>query len=146
MNTAGASPFRFLSHVVKVWLEAAICLAVLVRVEVNLRRRAPLAELALQGFGRSPQTVVGVVSLSARQMRSVRVVDTLFSLWPWKGTCLRRSLVLMSRLTASSPRLRVGVRRDSGRMTAHAWVEIDGVSWDPEARRYEPLDLVDGGL
>ena len=146
MNTAGAGPFHFLSHAAKVWLEVIICLAVLVRVEGNLRRRAPLAELSSQELGRSPQTVADVVSLSARQMRSVRVVDTLFAFWPWKGTCLRRSLVLTNRLSASSPRLRVGVRRDSGRMTAHAWVEIDGVSWDPEARRYEPLALVDGGL
>ena len=142
----GASFSHFWRHATEVWLEVVVCLAVLVRVEVNLRRRAPLPELASPGPSGSRRTVVGVVSLSARQTRSVRVVDTLFSLWPWKGTCLRRSLVLTSRLSELSPCLRVGVRRDSGRMTAHAWVEIDGVSWDPEARRYEPLDLVDGGL
>ena len=142
----GASFSHFWRHATEVWLEVVVCLAVLVRVEGNLRRRTPLPELASQGVGRTPRTVVGVVPLSARQIRSVRVVDTLFTLWPWKGTCLRRSLVLTNRLSASAPRLRVGVRRDSGRMTVHAWVEIDGVSWDPEARRYEPLALVDGGL
>lgn len=45
-------------------------------------------------------------------------------------TCLRRSLVLEALLAGLgfAPRLRLGVRRESETLLAHAWVELDGVS------------------
>lgn len=56
-----------------------------------------------------------------------------------RQTCLRNCLVLSCRLRSLQPVLRIGVRRQSGQLTAHAWLEIDDEYFDPEAQAYEPI-------
>ncbi len=58
---------------------------------------------------------------------------------PFRATCLRRSLVLASLLRRRRPDLRVGVSKRAGVVAAHAWLEIDGASLDPEAVQYRGL-------
>ena len=58
---------------------------------------------------------------------------------PFRATCLRRALVLASLLRRRSPGLRVGVAKTDGVVAAHAWLEIDGASLDPEAAAYRGL-------
>lgn len=57
----------------------------------------------------------------------IRATDRVLTFWPRRGLCLRRSLVLGALLRRYEPVLRIGVRRESGRIRAHAWIEIDGV-------------------
>ncbi|MBI3200161.1 MAG: lasso peptide biosynthesis B2 protein [Myxococcales bacterium] len=57
----------------------------------------------------------------------VAATDRVLGVWPRRGRCLRRSLVLGAMLRAHRPVLRIGVRRRSGGIVAHAWLEIDGV-------------------
>ena len=58
---------------------------------------------------------------------------------PLRATCLRRSLVLASLLRRHRPALRVGVTKSGGAVAAHAWLEIDGATLDPEAAQYRGL-------
>lgn len=58
---------------------------------------------------------------------------------PFRATCLRRSLVLASLLRRHRPALRVGVAKSGGAVAAHAWLEIDGATLDPEAAQYRGL-------
>ena len=49
---------------------------------------------------------------------------------PMKETCLRQSLLLYAllRRNGCAPQLMIGANRESGRFTAHAWVELGGVA------------------
>lgn len=58
---------------------------------------------------------------------------------PFQSTCLRRSLVLAALLRRWRPALRVGVAKTAGAVAAHAWLEIDGATLDPEAVAYRGL-------
>lgn len=64
---------------------------------------------------------------------------------PFRATCLRRSLVLASLLRPHRPALRVGVAKSAGAVAAHAWLEIDGATLDPEAAQYRGLAPVRAG-
>lgn len=48
------------------------------------------------------------------------------------ATCLRQSLLVyyLLRRKGLAPGLKIGVRKDDGRLDAHAWVELDGVPLD----------------
>ncbi|MGH2724582.1 MAG: lasso peptide biosynthesis B2 protein [Actinomycetota bacterium] len=56
------------------------------------------------------------------------------------GTCLVRSIVLARVLSVGhgSPAVRLGVRREGGRLRAHAWVELAGRSYGAHPG-FEPL-------
>lgn len=61
----------------------------------------------------------------------------------WKPSCLRRSLVLLtfSKWFQSPLSFRLGVRKQSDKFEAHAWIEMDGIALEnksPEAD-YQPL-------
>lgn len=58
---------------------------------------------------------------------------------PFRATCLRRSLLLGHLLRHHHPALRLGVKKTDGVVSAHAWVEVDGVSLDPDAAAYRTL-------
>ena len=61
---------------------------------------------------------------------------------PFNGTCLRRALIGGHVLRHHNPRLRIGVAKSCGQIGAHAWVEIGGISLDPDAGlAYEVLRL-----
>jgi hypothetical protein len=63
----------------------------------------------------------------------------LMDFWPFGGTCLRRSLLVGNRLRSLGPTIRIGVGPSGAPMAAHAWVEIDGGYFDPEAARFSAL-------
>lgn len=69
--------------------------------------------------------------------RPVRATAAVLSRPPFEDTCLRRCLVLGSRLRGLRPVLRIGVKRSStGAWEAHSWLEVDGRSLDPSRDDY----------
>lgn len=76
-------------------------------------------------------------SLPAWAQRKVACVFLVMDAWPGDGVCLRRSLVLAHRLRGLRPRLVIGVQREAGSVTAHAWIVAGGVAIEPG--EYEPL-------
>lgn len=114
------------------WLERVAVLRVLCAafaVEVGLRLLS-LPNLACRigvqlesGVDASPQAPRGLLRSEARLLR---VAELVFRDWPFGGPCLRRSLVCGFFLRSRQPVLKIGVTRNGGSMTAHAWIEIDG--------------------
>ena len=68
-----------------------------------------------------------------------RIQLTVMVLRHTRQTCLRNSLVLARRLRQLSPTIRIGVRKVDGRLTAHAWLELDGQFYDAGALAFEPV-------
>jgi hypothetical protein len=54
---------------------------------------------------------------------------------PFNGTCLRRALIAGYVLRHHDPTLRIGVAKYSRQVEAHAWLEIGGISLDPDASK-----------
>ena len=52
---------------------------------------------------------------------------------PFNPTCLRRALLGGYVLRRHAPVVRIGVAKTDKLVLAHAWVEVDGVSLDPDA-------------
>lgn len=83
---------------------------------------------------------------AAARARSVaRIVAIAAGRGPVRATCLRRSLLLwwLLRRDGVACAVRVGVRREDGRLHAHAWVEHAGAPLDddPEiATRFPPFE------
>ena len=80
-----------------------------------------------------------------RVKMAVRMVNAAARYGWGQPTCLEKSLVLWSLLrqqgTASS--LRIGARKNGGKLEAHAWVECDGVALNEpgnEHRHYATFD------
>ncbi len=122
--------------------------AVLVLVEVAVRS-VPVGRLAgwlgvtLQlsldpGPGSAGLPVDG---FSADELRRARFAHRLLAHWPYgAGPCLRESLVVGHALRRHQPAMRLGVARDGQVMTAHAWLEVGGVSLESD-RGFLPLGL-----
>jgi len=77
--------------------------------------------------------------LTARERDRCRLALRVVAAPPFSATCLRRSLLLGHLLRRRRPTLQVGVAKDAGRVAAHAWIEIDGLSLDAESVGYVPL-------
>lgn len=108
------------------------------RIEWGLHRR-PLPTLA-DGLGVPLVTNGGILAtepfderLTADERRSLRAVRRVLRHWPWDDTCLRRALATGYALRHRGPSLRVGVTKTDGVVKAHAWLEIDGRTLDPDA-------------
>lgn len=117
------------------------------RIEWMVRRR-PLPDLT-QTLGvplltgtTAPATEPFAERLSDDEQRSVRAVGRVLRHWPWDDTCLRRALATGHALRHRGPSLRVGVSKADGVVRAHAWLEIDGRTLDPQAPT-EYLGLVE---
>jgi hypothetical protein len=65
---------------------------------------------------------------------------------PVTATCLRQSLLVywLLRRRGFDPRLRLGVRKQSGVFDAHAWVELEGIALAQRDLTHEPMDLKRG--
>lgn len=63
-----------------------------------------------------------------RLRRQAHLIAIAARYGPYRATCLRRSLLLwwVARRRGFDPQLRIGVRRQSRTMTAHAWIELEG--------------------
>lgn len=122
-------------------VELVIQLQVLARIEWLVRRRGlPHAcralgiELRLDGVaGHEPAL------LRRRYTAVVRAARVATGGWPFGNTCLRRAMLLGSRMRAEHPVLRIGIRPDGAGTLAHAWVEIDGRTLDPTAPDFGPM-------
>jgi hypothetical protein len=68
-----------------------------------------------------------------------RTVDRLYRVWPRKNSCLRRALVLGTRIRAAGPVLMIGVAQEEGSIRAHAWIEVDGTVVGDTSGDYAPL-------
>lgn len=76
--------------------------------------------------------------------RLARLVDTAARCYPRPMSCLPRSLVLEALLRRHGVEadLRIGVRRENGKLRAHAWIEDAGQPVGEPAdirRRFKPL-------
>jgi hypothetical protein len=125
------------------WAELPRALLVALAIEAGLRtmRMPTLARLlGVPLETREDRPAVPMVSwLPGWAMRRLYLSSRVMDVWPFGGTCLRRSLLAGHRLRSLHPVLRVGVTRAGSELGAHAWVEIDGRFYDPEATNYHPL-------
>jgi hypothetical protein len=79
--------------------------------------------------------------LDLRYRPRVRAAVAVTEAWPFggDGMCLRRSLIVGSRLRRLRPLLRIGIIKDGDVVKAHAWLEVGGRSMDVGDERYEVL-------
>jgi len=115
--------------------EPLVVLATAVRVEVLLHTTDLPTACRRLGVVLDVRTAVRHPPEPAELPRWARAparwTDVLLGRWPFGDTCLRRCLVLGSRLRGLDPVLRLGARRTgSGAIVAHAWLEIAGRSLD----------------
>lgn len=84
-----------------------------------LARRVPTARHRHPAKGHSPRD---------QAERVARLVAIAAHHGPYRATCLRRSLALwwLLRRRGMPAELRIGVRKDSGGLEAHAWVDLNG--------------------
>lgn len=74
-----------------------------------------------------------------RELRKVYLARKMLLYWPFgAGTCLRETLVVGHILRRHQPALRLGVARLGSAVTAHAWLEVGGVSLEAD-RGFLPL-------
>jgi hypothetical protein len=122
--------------------------AVLVLVEIAVRT-VPVARLAgwlgveLQLSAEPAPRSAGlpVDGFSPGEVWKARFARRLLAHWPFgPGPCLRESLVVGHALRRHQPAMRLGVARDGHVITAHAWLEVGGVSLESD-RGFLPLGL-----
>ncbi|MBB5786248.1 lasso peptide biosynthesis B2 protein [Jiangella mangrovi] len=137
---------------VRDWPVAARAVLVTVVVEAGLRlatlpRLASLVGVPLR-FDDDPVPPAAPslpAILGAREVRALYVSERVVRHSPFGDTCLRRALVGGHVLRRRKPALRVGVAKIDGRIQAHAWLEIDGVSLDPVgAATYRTFEAMGG--
>jgi hypothetical protein len=117
------------------------------RVALSLRLRgyaqteASLHSRSVAPPGRvlTEQEVAPAIAKTARMVRSAS------HLGPFQATCLAQSLTLWLLLQQQniSSAIKIGVRKNAGRLEAHAWVEHDGVAineTDAVHQHYAPFE------
>lgn len=122
-----------------VWWDAVRTVAVAAVVEIGLRTvklpvLARLLGVSLRlDLQPTPHAPSGRVSFSPRERQRLRVARTVLRHRPFNGTCLRRSLIAAWVLRKRDHGVRIGVRKAGDTMAAHSWLEVDGISLEPEA-------------
>lgn len=112
---------------------------------------APMVELGLRVAGvRRTARLLGVrlvfeapagraaasrseLPLDRAERRRLHLAWRILAVGPFDATCLRRSLIGAWHLRRRQPAVRIGVRKDTEGIKAHAWIEVGGVSLDPAA-------------
>lgn len=91
--------------------------------------------------GLDDATIHPVDVLDSRERSVVEAVEFVVKARPVDGRCLRRAMMLGWLLRSRSPVLRIGVEREAGVVSAHAWIEIDGqpVAAGDGLERFAPL-------
>ena len=137
---------------VREWPSTAAAVVVSAAVEIGLRvttlpRLASWlgAPMRLDSETSVMPSSAAAARLSPAERRRLRSAWRVLRHWPFGDTCLRRALVGGHVLRRRGPALRVGVARIDGRIQAHAWLEIDGVSLDPVgAATYRTFEAMGG--
>lgn len=75
--------------------------------------------------------------MTGRERRTLAIAWRVLDIGPFNSTCLRRSIVGACLMRRRDHAVRIGVLCTVDGFKAHAWLEIDGISLDPEA----PLDF-----
>lgn len=103
-----------------------------VRIRLLLMRRSPLPMVVDR---LAPRDSHRDGAFSPPQLR--RAVDRILRLPGRPLRCLPRALVLYSLLAERGyePRLAIGLPESSSDVTAHAWVEVDGIDVGPSPGR-----------
>lgn len=107
-----------------------------VAIEVGLRSTSVSALLArLDGIQPSRW------SARSASYRLDRFAAAAYRLLPVDATCLRESLVLYAllRRRGAAPKLCLGVKKDNGRLDAHAWVECAALSTRRDEASFQEL-------
>jgi len=79
------------------------------------------------------------VDFTLHERRKTRLARRLVAYWPFgAGPCLRETLIVGHTLRRHHPAMRLGVARDGRVVTAHAWLEVGGISLEAD-RGYVPL-------
>src|SRR5205807_5278478 len=92
---------------------------------VGLRRwQSALTRLAPMG----PRPKGDAASQISEGRAIARLVDAAARHGPYRATCLPRALVLwwLLRRRGIMSDLRIGVHKEAGQLTAHAWIELAG--------------------
>lgn len=128
------------------WAVAARAWVLLPLISLALRV-LPLHRLEeLVAAGREPAAAAAAPAERAAEVRRLRrLVAAAAHRLPFTPQCLPRSLCLLHLLSRRGidAELRIGVRRQAERLTAHAWLEVDGSAvGEPEdvALRFVPLE------
>lgn len=80
------------------------------------------------------------VKLSAAERRRLDLAGRVLRRGPFEDSCLRRAMLSARVLRHRAHAVRIGVRKVDGAVKAHAWLELDGISLDPDAVDfYQPL-------
>ncbi|HLR27777.1 MAG TPA: lasso peptide biosynthesis B2 protein [Ruania sp.] len=125
-----------------VWWDAVRTMAVAAVVEIGLRTVKLHALARLLGVRLrldpqpSPHPPSGPVEFSPRECQRLQVARRVLRHRPFNGTCLRRSLVAGWILRKRDHGVRIGVRKAGDTMAAHSWVEVDGISLEPDAEEF----------
>jgi hypothetical protein len=84
---------------------------------------------------------------SPNELRQLNIAGRVLRRGPFEDSCLRRAMLAGRILRHRDHAVRIGVRKVDGAVQAHAWLELDGVSLDPDAvdfyrPLFDPTDLV----
>lgn len=136
-GVVAAGPRRWPS-IARVTVLAAVLEIAIRTVRLPMLARWVGVDLVLDGSVGTPRLPS---PLSAEEEDLVDLAYRVLAHRPFDGTCLRRALLAGRLLRHRSPVLRLGVAKSDGAVLAHAWLEIDGVSLEPEDEvGYEVLD------
>lgn len=116
-------------------------------VEVGLRtlrlpRLSRLLGVPLDTAARREPDDVGTVVVPHRARRRLAATRRALKYWPFGDSCLRVALVGGFLVRDLDPVLRIGVAKHDGEVKAHAWLEVGGLSLDPGAVDFAPVERI----
>jgi hypothetical protein len=129
----------------KCMLFEALLLLPLCAVVLRLRGVRCLLPASAESFPIADHPGQGV---ALQQARSAARMVALAARWgPYRATCLKQSLVVFRLLCQRgiTCNLRIGVRRESNQIKAHAWVEYQGEALNERPdiqQRFVPFDQI----
>ncbi|WP_191280100.1 lasso peptide biosynthesis B2 protein [Nocardioides flavus (ex Wang et al. 2016)] len=123
----------------------AIALVVSAVVEIGLHtvrlpRLSRLLGVPLDTVGPREPDIAAPVIVPRRARRRLAAARRALKYWPFGDSCLRMALVGGFLVRDLDPVLRIGVAKHDGVVKAHAWIEIGGLSIDPGAADFAPVE------
>jgi hypothetical protein len=117
------------------------------RVVLSLRVRGyARTEASLHSHAiAQPDQVIAEHKVAPIIAKTARMVRSASHFGPFRATCLAQSLTLWLLLQQQniSSAIKIGVRKNAGRLEAHAWVERDGIALnetDAVHEHYAPFE------